>query len=46
MQRTHDNGVLIAKSTSNCQELEQILKNYENQDEDFNIVDQEVNMNE
>ena len=45
-QKTHDNGVLISKQTSNYQELEQILKKYENQDEDYNIENQEVNMDE
>ena len=39
-QKTHENGVVISKSTSNHQELEQLLKNYENQDEDYNIENQ------
>jgi hypothetical protein len=44
-QKTTD-GILVSKSSSNYQELEQILKDYENQDEDYNIDNQEVNMNE
>lgn len=42
--RKAEGDVMISKSTSNANELEQIIKKYEEQEEDYNFENRQVQL--